>query len=93
MESLNVCFLKLKKNHLLFIERVAHVQDFRMESSSGEKQRSSVASQFFTGTEDASIDMTTNEKVSLVCSRMGFDRAQIYVYSLKDIFTVKYINC
>ncbi|XP_026778272.3 symplekin [Pangasianodon hypophthalmus] len=35
-----------------------------MESSSGEKQqRSSVASQFFTGAEDAASDMTTNEKV------------------------------
>ncbi|KAK3508762.1 hypothetical protein QTP70_004239 [Hemibagrus guttatus] len=36
----------------------------QMESNSGEKQqRSSVASQFFTGTEDTTIDMTTNEKV------------------------------
>lgn len=48
----------------MFTESVVTIWDFRMESSFGEKQRSTVASQFFTGTEDAAMDMTTNEKVS-----------------------------
>uniref|UniRef100_A0AAR2JBN1 Symplekin n=1 Tax=Pygocentrus nattereri TaxID=42514 RepID=A0AAR2JBN1_PYGNA len=34
-----------------------------MASGSGERQHASVASQFFTGAEDAAIDMTTSEKV------------------------------
>lgn len=45
------------------LKSVVTIWDFRMESSFGEKQRSTVASQFFTGTEDAAMDMTTNEKV------------------------------
>lgn len=61
-----------------------------MEPSSGEKkQHSSVASQFFTGTEDASIDMTTNEKVSLLCFRADFNEAvQDCVFSLKENYDI-----
>lgn len=97
MESPNICFNQLFKKKIsryLFTERLVTIRDFRMESNSGEKQqRSSVASQFFTGTEDAAMDMTTNEKVSLFCSRTDFDNVDMdHVYSLKNNSTVKNVS-
>ncbi|KAL7838505.1 hypothetical protein AOLI_G00269090 [Acnodon oligacanthus] len=56
-----------------------------MASGSGERQHTSVASQFFAGTEETAIDMTTSEKVVDLLNQAAFMSTDDKLTALKQV--------